>query len=490
VRDRRLAALVGGHGALVAVLVIGTVLRVGTEIAYRPALFFGDSWRYLHMTFSGFPVGILPSRPSGYPLLLRLLTAPGRDVLLVTVAQHIAGLVVGVLVYVLLLRLGLRRLHAALAAAVVLWDSYAIALEQFIMAETFFTLLLVGALTLTVTHRSSGRALVLAGAMLAAACTLRTAGVFVIPVWLAYVFWRAPGRRRRLLALAGVMVPLLMYGSWHAVRTDGSFGLDQTQGWFLYGRVAQLADCRGATVPAPTRPLCDIPPAWRRAFPPGTWIWGMGAPAVWLFGGTPDAHAEQPGGGVIVARNNTLLEQFALGIIRAHPAAYLNAVATDFLRFFDPTADPGPDPDDDTVTFPSAPLTGWVWPGPRDRYQPGYVPRVRWPAPLLSAYQSVFHAPRLLLALLALAALMALLVPPLSRRRIQLERRPELLLLAGAGLAMLLGSAIFVGFVVRYLIPSVPLVLAGGAVAVNEFVRARAVRPWTRAPVRTVTARG
>src|SRR5947209_14783314 len=114
VHDGHLASLLRGHTGLIAVLVAGTLLRIGVELAYRPALFFGDSWRYLHMTFSGFPVGILPSRPSGYPLLLRLLTAPGRDVLLVTVVQHIAGLVVGILVYVLLLRLGLRRLVAAL----------------------------------------------------------------------------------------------------------------------------------------------------------------------------------------------------------------------------------------------------------------------------------------------------------------------------------------------------------------------------------------
>jgi len=285
-------------------------------------------------------------------------------------------------------------------------------------------------------------------------------------------------------------VPLLLYGTWHAVQTGGSFGLDQTQGWFLYGRVAQIADCRGAAVPLPTRPLCDIPPDWRRAYPPGTWIWGVGAPAVWLFSGTPDAHAEEPGGGAIIARNNALLEHFALAIIRAHPAAYLDAVASDFLRFFDPTIAPESDPDGATVTFPSAPLTGWLWPGPRDTYQPGYVPRVRWPAPLLTLYQTVFHAPRLLLGVLALAAVVALLVPLLSRRRIGLDRRPEMFLLAGSGIVMLLGSAIFVGFVVRYLIPSVPLVVTGGAVAVNELVRARPVRAWSRAPAQTAAARG
>ncbi len=64
------------------------ILRVGVEIAYRPALFISDSWEYLNIAYSTTPVGTAPSRPSGYPLLLRLLMFPGRDVLLVTVLQH------------------------------------------------------------------------------------------------------------------------------------------------------------------------------------------------------------------------------------------------------------------------------------------------------------------------------------------------------------------------------------------------------------------
>src|SRR5947209_8006712 len=81
------------HAGFVAVLVAATVLRAAAEVAYRPALFFSDSWIYLSTAFGGVPVGIVPSRPSGYPLLLRLLTFPGRNVLLATLVQHAAGLV-------------------------------------------------------------------------------------------------------------------------------------------------------------------------------------------------------------------------------------------------------------------------------------------------------------------------------------------------------------------------------------------------------------
>jgi hypothetical protein len=459
------------HEGLLLVVILAVALRVGVEIAYRPALFFSDSWRYLSMAFSGLPVGITPSRPSGYPLLLRLLTFSGRDVLLVTVVQHVAGLLVGVLVYTLLLRLGLRRVIATAAAAVVLLDSYAMALEQFIMAEAFFTLLVVSAIVLTIVRRTSPRAVMVAGALLAGACTLRTAALFVIPVWLLYLLWRARDRRWVLWGVGGLLLPLLVYAAW-AWRTEGSFNVDQAEGWFLYGRIAQIADCRGANVPAPTRSLCYVPAAWRRAFPPGFWVWGADAPAVKLFGGTPDSHTGKPGGGAIVARDNRVLEGFAIAIILSHPVAYATVVGSDFLRFFVPDGSPYSDADGVTVRFPSSPLTDWVWPGPRNRYVPGYVPRLYWPASLLARYQSVFHASRLLVGALTIVALSALLAPILTVGRVIVGRRAEIFLLTGSGVVMLLASAALVGFVLRYLVPTVPLLISGGLVAANELVDA------------------
>jgi hypothetical protein len=459
------------HEGLLLVVILAVALRVGVGIAYRPALFFSDSWRYLSMAFSGLPVGITPSRPSGYPLLLRLLTFSGRDVLFVTVVQHVAGLLVGVLVYTLLLRLGLRRVIAAAAAVVVLLDSYAVALEQFIMAEACFTLLVLSAIVLTIGRRTSPRAVMLAGALLAAACTLRTTALFVIPVWLLYLLWRARDRRRLLWGVGGLMLPLLVYLSW-AWRTEGSFKVDQAEGWFLYGRIAQIADCRGANVPAPTRSLCYVPAAWRRAFPPGFWIWGADAPAVKLFGGTPDSHWGKPRGAAIIARDNGMLEGFAIAIILSHPVAYATVVGSDFLRFFVPAASPYSDADGVTVRFPSSPLTDWVWRGPRNRYLPGYVPRLHWPASLLARYQDVFHAPRLLLGALTIVALSALLAPILTLGRVTVGRRAEIFLLTGSGVVMLLASAALVGFELRYLIPTIPLLVSGGLVAANELVDA------------------
>ena len=43
---------------------------------------------------------------------------------------------------------------------------------------------------------------------------------------------------------------------WHAADT-GRFGLTQADGWFLYGRVGEIADCGGADIPRAARPLCE-----------------------------------------------------------------------------------------------------------------------------------------------------------------------------------------------------------------------------------------
>ena len=53
---------------MAAVLVLAAAVRAGVAIAYRPAIFFGDSWAYLDLAYDGTPVGLAPDRPSGYPL--------------------------------------------------------------------------------------------------------------------------------------------------------------------------------------------------------------------------------------------------------------------------------------------------------------------------------------------------------------------------------------------------------------------------------------
>jgi hypothetical protein len=74
---------------------------------------------------------------------------------------------------------------------------------------------------------------------------------------------------------------------------------------------------------------------------------------------------------------------------------------------------------------------------------------------------------------LALAAIAALLVSAgaaLLRRAPPLPRRKDVFLLSGAALAMLLGSAATSEFVLRYLIPVVPLLVSGGVAACADLL--------------------
>jgi Dolichyl-phosphate-mannose-protein mannosyltransferase len=445
------------HWPLLVVLAIAATVRVAVVVAYRPAIFFGDSWAYLDLAFGGSPVAFAPDRPSGYPLLIDVLSIFGRSLGAITTAQHIAGLVTGVLVYALLVRLRVPRWLATAGAAVVLLDAYAIALEQQILAEAFFTLALAASFFLVAGRDRGALALAASGALLAAATTMRTAALFAVPVWVVYVVWAH--RRPRLIgpAALGLILPLLVYASWHAADT-GRFGLTQADGWFLYGRVGEIADCGDADVPTAARPLCDRNARDRREGA-AYHIWNADGPARRTFGGMSSDPDTQ-------ARSNDALRGFARAIIRDRPGAYARLVRDDFLRYFTPGAQARGN-SDLAVALPQFGRIVRRNEIARDRWFPGFVPHVSPPAKRVRDYHERVHVPRPLMAALAIAALLQLAVAAaaFALRRPPPPRRREVFLLAGAALAMLFGTAATSEFVLRYLIPVVPLLVCGGVAA-------------------------
>jgi len=464
------------HWVFAAVLALAVAVRAGVAIAYRPAIFFGDSWAYLDLAYNGTPVGLAPDRPSGYPLLIDLLSVAGRSLAAITTAQHLAGLAVGALVYALLLRLGLPRLLSAGAAAVVLLDGYAVALEQQIMAESLFALALVASMYLAVGRSRAPLALAASGLLLAAAATMRTVALFAIPVWVIYVLW-AHGRNRAVAgALAALLVPLLAYSGIYAANM-GRFGLGQADGWFLYGRVGQFADCGTAKIPADARPLCARNARDRRegaAFH----VWNADGPARRVFGGMSRDPDEQ-------ARSNDTLRRFALAIIRDRPLRYTRAVTSDFLRYFYPGARSRGN-SDLALTLPERGRIVRRNELIRDRYFPNYRPEVHRPASLMRDYQRRLHTPRWLMGMLTLAAIAALAASVVGRRRVTIAHRRETFLLTGAGLAMLLGSAATSEFVLRYLLPVVPLLVCGGLAACADLLELARSREKLRLSARRV----
>lgn len=469
-------AAVGTHRLFVSLLVVGAIVRVLTMVAYTPALFFNDSWGYVFTAFTGDPVSLSYLRPNGYPVLIRVLTFPGRDLLELIALQHLAGLITGSLVYLALIRARVPRGLAAAAAALVILDGYMITVEQYVMPEAFFTLTLLSAALVVAWPRLDPpeaavskptlRRMVVAGVLLGAAAIQREAALFAAPVFLVYLFSARVGLQALAAFAVALVVPVLAYASIYDARV-GVFGLSETSGWTLYGRVAGFADCAGAAIPAGERALCETT-AQRRSHPdsPTWYIWVGSSPAARLFHGGHQTRETQE-------HANTILSAFARRIILHQPLGYARAVADDALRYFTP----GATPFNDAFSATSLPASAAAEPrNERDRQRvlPTVRPAVRSPAGLVRAYRDVIHLPRPALALLAVVSLIAVALRMVTRK--------EVLLLAGSGLALVVGTAATAGFGLRYLLPAVPLLGVGGSLALWALVVAGR-RPATgRAP--------
>lgn len=452
------------HWLFVALLGAGTVLRLLAVLAYRPALFFSDSWAYLSTAFAHHLVSLPYLRPVGYSILIRLLTIPGRDVTRLVVLQHLGGLAISTLVYAALIRARLPRPAAAAAAAVVLLDGYAITLEQYVMPDTFFTLtLLIAVLLLTWPRLEPGRRHGLrmrprtgaaAGFLLAAATIQREVGLFAIPVAIIYLAWVRVGWRPVLAFLVTLAVPLGGYAALMDAKT-GVFGITATSGWTLYSRVAGFADCSGAGIAPAARPLCETPRK-HASHPrvPDWYMWDVSSPAIRLFHRGHESKAQR-------ARANAILGSFARRIIVHQPGAFLSATLGDFLRYFTPGATPYADSVSAT-SLPSSANREAIDESIRRRVIPGAHPSVRAPAAFMRGYRTVVHVPRPVLALLALAILVALALRTAARR--------EVLLLGGIALTLLAGTSATGGFGLRYLLPTVPFFLVGGGLAARDLI--------------------
>lgn len=441
-------AVAGRHRTIAIVLAGAVLLRALSMMAYGPALFFSDSWAYLSMAWDGGLVKLAPDRPAGYPLIVHLLGPAGHALWPLVALQHLAGLATGVVVYLLCLSRGVSRALAAAAAAIVLLAGASVAVEQQVMPEAFFTLALVAALALAVWRPRDASALAASGLLLAGAVTLRSAALFVVPVWLAWLAFARVGWRPLAAGAATLLVPLALYaaayhGAW------GKWGFSAADGWFLYGRTAEITRCDGLSL---TRPEALVCRATERAGDRGAafYVWSPASPAHRAFGGMgPDAAAQR--------RSDEVLGGLARKVVRDRPGAYARMVATDFGHFFVP-GEGSRGASDRAITFPAAPVRTppTFLAAQRDRLVPGYEPRVRAGAPVLRAWADVYSAPRALLALLVAIALAGAAVRGATHRR-------PVLLLAGSALALLAGSVMTSEFIVRYLLPAVPLVACAAA---------------------------
>ena len=262
------------HWPFAILLAAGLALRAAATIAYRPALVYIDTPRYLGGDQGGLD-------PLGYTyLLLRPVLLAGGGLTGVAIAQHALGLAMAACLYALAIRHGTGRWLAALAAAPALLDAYQVQAEQTIMPDVLFEALVVAAMTLLL-WRPPGPARLLAGAaLLGVSATVRQVGeVLVLPL-LVYALvavpgWRsngsANGRSRRwgwqwrqravrgVAALAVFAVPVVGYMALSSAVLGTGFRLSDMNDAYLYGRLAYAADCATLKVPGYARPLCPAP---------------------------------------------------------------------------------------------------------------------------------------------------------------------------------------------------------------------------------------
>ena len=267
--------MVRRHWPFAILLAGGVALRAAATIAYRPALIYIDTPRYLGGDQGGLD-------PLGYTyLLLRPVLGVGGGLTGVAVAQHALGLAMAAALYALAIRYGTGRWLAALAAAPVLLDAYQVQAEQTIMPDVLFEALIVAAMTLLLWPRppvapdddSSPRAglvrLACGAALLGLSATVRQVGVLLVVPLLVYALtaaapgWPSKAWRNRavraLAALAVFAVPVIGYMAFSAGVLGTGFRLSNMNDAYLYGRLASAADCATLKVPGYARPLCPAP---------------------------------------------------------------------------------------------------------------------------------------------------------------------------------------------------------------------------------------
>ena len=141
----RLRRLAGEHKLFTGALAVGACCGCSRCSATRARCGSpGDSYVYLGAALRPQPN---LSKSTGYSFFLRLLL-PFHSLTLVTGVQHLMGLLVAVMIYVLLRRNGVSKTWSAIATLPLLLDGYIIEDEHLIMAETVFTFLLMVAVLL------------------------------------------------------------------------------------------------------------------------------------------------------------------------------------------------------------------------------------------------------------------------------------------------------------------------------------------------------
>ncbi len=444
------------HWLLAVFLVAGLVLRVLATVAYRPAIIYTDSVQYLTNMGKLSPDQL---NPIGYDFVLGPLVAIG-GLTFVVIVQHLTGLLLGVAIYALARRLTVYRWLAAFAAAPILLDAYQVQIEQNIMAETTFDVILVAILWLLIAKGVPGwgRAAVV-GVLVGAAFTVRAIGlVLLIAVVLYLVVVGKQRVRRTAAAVAGFGVVFAAYAGYYHAET-GRWGFTGAENQVLYGRTATVANCDKLPLDEGTRLFCPKEPLGQRL--------GVDKYAHNHYG-DPNWPGPLPPG----TTKRQLATEFAHLVIKHQPLDVTWAALKDFGKGFAPTRTTSPD---------DVPLDRWQFQLTYPNLQDANTAKaaVKWggsepqvshvPAVILRAYQ--LHGGYTSGTLLALCVLIALAAVARAK-----ELRSATLFPVAAGVILLLGSAAF-EFSWRYQLPGLVFFPLAGAIGLRALLGKDQARP-------------
>jgi hypothetical protein len=452
-------ALARQHWLAIALLTAGLVLRILAQLAYRPALFYIDSVKYLYNADG--------NDPEGYKAPLRaILFVANLDT--VAAIQHLLGLAMAVVIYVLLLRRGASRWLAALAIAPVLLDAYQLQQEQTIMPTTWFEALVVAGLAVLLWRPDPGwRRIIGAGLVLGTSALFWQAGeVLILPV-VIYLLAACGGWRRAVGKAAVVCVafalPILAYSAG-SYLSGGPFGLSHQGDTSLYGRTAAAVDCATIKLTAAERAIC--PDAAQQALGDDWLALNPDSPVQLIYRKLPRAEV------------NSTITSFNSAVLRQQPLRVLDAYGRDVLRLFTVTRHT-------TTGEVSDPITRWQFAKSFPYFTPhatkqevgaiadqfgGGQPAVWRPvADFLHHYQlDGGYTPGPLLLLFTITGLAGSLVA-LLRRRLDARTRQLALacLLCFGSAAFLLLAADAPVFSWRYQIPALVTLVPAGALGMS-----------------------
>jgi hypothetical protein len=318
---RDAAALLRRHWLAAVLLAAGLVLRVLAEFAYRPALFYIDSVKYIYNAEG--------NDPEGYKAPLRAILFVANFDTAVAV-QHLLGLAMAVVIYMLLLRRGASRWLAALAIAPVLLDAYQLQDEQTIMPGTWFEALIVAGIAILLWKPKPGWvATIIAGLVLGVSATFAQVGEALIPAAAIYMLaaagagWRlAIGKTAALCAACAL--PILAYCTGSFV-ISGQFALSHQGVTSLYGRTAAAVDCATIKLTPLERSIC--PTRTQQALGDDWLEFNPDAPVQRIYRDLPRPEVD------------STVTDFSHRVLRQQPLRVLDAYGRDVIKLFALTRD-------------------------------------------------------------------------------------------------------------------------------------------------------